>query len=248
MNGNLEDMPTKGPKDRMVEAYLSGLSAAKAGKTVGYSESVCLSELKKRGIPVRKKKWVLALERGRKVCFKCKEEKTLDQFFANKFLRDGVTTWCRDCTKKSNKKWHDNNVEYHRGLNNEHYLLHKKEKHAKRMERLHTDPKARLIHHLRSRLNAFFGGKKPAHTMDLVGCSLEVLKAHIESLFTDGMTWGNYGEWHVDHIIPMAKIDLANPESIWKICHYTNLQPLWAKDNLTKGSKYEEQSSSSGDP
>jgi hypothetical protein len=78
---------------------------------------------------------------------------------------------------------------------------------------------------------------KKTKTFDIIGCSPEFLKNHLENQFTDGMSWDNYGYygWHIDHIIPLSS---ANTEDeIYKLCHYTNLQPLWAKDNLVKGTK-----------
>ena len=63
--------------------------------------------------------------------------------------------------------------------------------------------------------------------------SLDVIKQHMESQFTEGMTWENQGEWHVDHIIPLAKA--KNEERLVKLCHYKNLQPLWGEENLSKG-------------
>ncbi len=76
-------------------------------------------------------------------------------------------------------------------------------------------------------------------TYELTGCDRIELKNHFESLFTDGMSWDNYGihGWSIDHIIPCASFDLTDPEQ-QKICfHYSNLQPLWAKDNQKKGAK-----------
>ena len=80
-------------------------------------------------------------------------------------------------------------------------------------------------------------GKKPTNTFKWVGCSPEGLKAHIESLFLEGMTWDNYGKygWHVDHIRPVSSF---KPEEWEQINHYTNLQPLWWQDNLSKSSSY----------
>jgi len=72
-----------------------------------------------------------------------------------------------------------------------------------------------------------------------LGCTLEQLKAHLESQFQLGMTWENHGVqgWHVDHIIPLASFNLADRDQLLKACHYTNLQPLWAKDNWSKKDK-----------
>jgi len=74
---------------------------------------------------------------------------------------------------------------------------------------------------------------------DILGCDIPFLRAYIERQFQDGMTWENrslYG-WHIDHIRPCASFDLTNPEEQKKCFHYTNLRPLWAKDNLSKGAK-----------
>ena len=68
-----------------------------------------------------------------------------------------------------------------------------------------------------------------------MGCSFEFLKIHLESKFQKGMAWINYGKWHVDHIIPLSSATTV--ESISKLCHFTNLQPLWAFDNLSKNGK-----------
>jgi hypothetical protein len=78
-------------------------------------------------------------------------------------------------------------------------------------------------------------GKKPTCTEKWQGCSADELKAYLESLFTEGMSWDNYGEWHVDHIRPVSSFK----QEEWKqINHYTNLQPLWAEDNLSKSDEY----------
>lgn len=86
---------------------------------------------------------------------------------------------------------------------------------------------------------ALNGRRKSQSTMKLLGCSVEELKVHIESLFQDGMTWDNYGfhGWHIDHIVPCASFDLSLPEEQAKCFHHTNLQPLWCFDNLSKGCK-----------
>jgi len=77
---------------------------------------------------------------------------------------------------------------------------------------------------------------KTKRTMDLLGCSTEELKYYLESKFTSGMSWENMGRWHIDHIRPCCSFDLTDPEQQKKCFHFSNLQPLWAKDNLKKGS------------
>jgi hypothetical protein len=73
-----------------------------------------------------------------------------------------------------------------------------------------------------------------------LGCSLEFLKQYIESKFQEGMTWENYGRtgWHIDHIVPLTNFDLTDREQFLKASHYTNLQPLWALDNILKYNKF----------
>jgi hypothetical protein len=96
----------------------------------------------------------------------------------------------------------------------------------------------KLIKSLRNRLYlALKNNQKQGHTLELLGCSIDKLKRHLEKQFTQGMSWGNYGKWHIDHIKPCAKFDLSNPKEQQKCFHYTNLQPLWAIDNIKKGIK-----------
>ena len=85
------------------------------------------------------------------------------------------------------------------------------------------------------------GVKKSAKTFELIGCSVAELKAHLESQFLPGMTWDNWTTdgWHVDHIRPCASFDLSDLEQQKACFHYSNLQPLWAIDNLRKQAKWE---------
>lgn len=79
--------------------------------------------------------------------------------------------------------------------------------------------------------------KKNKKTFDIIGCTPQFLKEHIEKQFKDGMNWENYGlfGWHIDHIIPLSSA--KTEEELYKLCHYTNLQPLWAEENMKKGNK-----------
>ncbi len=96
----------------------------------------------------------------------------------------------------------------------------------------------RLTSNLRSRLSmALRGSIKSGHTFELIGCSLEELKNHVQKQFKPGMSWENYGEWQIDHIIPCAVFDMTKKEEQEKCFHYLNLQPLWKQENLAKKDK-----------
>lgn len=108
------------------------------------------------------------------------------------------------------------------------------------IERRQVDCVFRLRCILRSRLShAVRGNYKAGSAIKDLGCSISDLKLHLESKFQPGMSWDNYGHkgWHIDHIIPLSSFDLSDPEQLKKACHYSNLQPLWAKDNLKKGDR-----------
>lgn len=106
-------------------------------------------------------------------------------------------------------------------------------------ERMSSDVEYRITRYLRNRLRDALAGKtKSAPTLLLLGCPVEYLKNHLESLFQSGMSWDNYGDWHIDHIIPCAHFDLTEDEDQKRCFHWTNLQPLWAKDNREKSDKF----------
>ena len=91
---------------------------------------------------------------------------------------------------------------------------------------------------LRGRLRRSLNGDcKSGSAVKDLGCSIPELKLHLESKFANGMSWNNYGEWHIDHIKPLSKFDLTDRQQLLEACHYTNLQPLWAKDNIRKGNR-----------
>jgi transposase len=126
--------------------------------------------------------------------------------------------------KKSRKKWVANNKDKKLG-----YTRKWKDK------QMRENIDYRLLHNLRSRAyKALISGTK--NKSKLVGCSGIELRDHLESLFEEGMTWDNYGYrgWHVDHVVPCSSFDLQDPAQQQKCFHYTNLQPLWAKENFAK--------------
>lgn len=125
-----------------------------------------------------------------------------------------------DKVKKVSKNWLAKNPDYHR---------------KKRAE----SPVKRVKDSLSARIRAVLKGKgyaKNTKTAEVLGCDLETLKAHIESKFWPGMSWGNYGEWQIDHIKPLASAETI--EDVYRLNHYSNLQPLWMIDNIRKGAKH----------
>jgi len=155
-----------------------------------------------------------------KICSKCGTEKDYNDF--GKFSRS--KNWFKTNPNKK-KKYREN---------------YKPRKRERRKERQKNDPIYRMVNNVRSRLKKYLKKlsiTKVNKTFEIVGCSPQELKNHIEKQFIDGMTWGNYGfyGWHIDHIIPLDSA--KTEEELYKLCHYTNLQPLWWEDNLAKFSK-----------
>lgn len=106
--------------------------------------------------------------------------------------------------------------------------------------RLKTNVQHKLGSNLRNRLRrAINGNYKAGSAVKDLGCSIDELVSYLESKFQPGMTWDNHGVygWHIDHIKPLASFDLTDRNQLLDACHYTNLQPLWAKDNLSKKDK-----------
>lgn len=106
--------------------------------------------------------------------------------------------------------------------------------------RLKEDINFKIAHTLRVRINRFVRGHDLS-AVDELGCTLSEVRAHLESKFLPGMNWDNHAlkGWHIDHIYPLSKFDLTNEEQFKQACHYTNLQPLWAKVNQSKSAKTE---------
>ena len=105
-----------------------------------------------------------------------------------------------------------------------------------------NDNNYKLLTNLRARITSAVklqSGNKAYKSIELLGCTIEEVRQHLEKQFQPGMSWDNYGlyGWHIDHIIPCDSFDLTKEEEQKKCFHYTNLQPLWAADNLSKGNK-----------
>ena len=159
------------------------------------------------------------------------------------------TTWMRQDYAKHPEKYKARAKEW-RDKYPERYAAMQKKKRAKRLplfrayyqNRLDTDPNFKMAAILRGRLKKVLKrGTKTGSAIDLLGCSIEDFWFHLESKFETGMTRENHGSvWHLDHIIPCALFDLMKPEHQRRCFHFSNLQPLFAIDNLRKGAKHKE--------
>jgi len=167
-----------------------------------------------------------------KVCTKCKIKKELTEFSKDKKTKDNHRSDCNSCRREyyifNRERILQRQCEL-RKLNNP-YL------------KIKNNPYLKMKKIIRDRTNKAFkrkGYSKNTKTQEILGIEWEVAKQHIERQFTKGMNWDNQGKWHIDHIIPLASANTE--EELIKLCHYTNIQPLWAEDNLTKSDKIDSQ-------
>jgi len=146
-----------------------------------------------------------------------------------------------------NREWRRNNPERSRGhwqkyRNNNRDRVREMES-VRCKDRWANDPQYMTMKRLRCRVYMAMsraGATKSHRTLSLIGCSAKALKQHIESQFSTGMSWENHSEWHIDHIVPCAAFDLTDPVAQKKCFNYANLRPLWAHENLSKGTKRED--------
>ena len=141
------------------------------------------------------------------------------------------------------KKWIKNNRKQYNECMKKSYYKHRKKrikiKTKYNLKKYKTDINYNLKGRLRTRLSiALRGNTKSKKTIELLGVPhMDFFKTWIECKFKEGMTWENRSLWHIDHIIPCSSFDLTKPEEQAKCFHYTNLQPLWASENLSKGNR-----------
>jgi hypothetical protein len=177
-----------------------------------------------------------------KVCTKCKIKKELTEFSKNKTFTDGYNYNCKSCYKEYREANKNKIKEYQKEYNKEYREANKDKRNEYLKNRRKTEPLFKLVSNLRTRTSIAFKNKgysKNTKTKEMLGIEWELAKQHIERQFTKGMNWDNQGEWHIDHIIPLVSANTE--EELIKLCHYTNLQPLWAEDNLTKSDKIDSQ-------
>lgn len=203
-----------------------------------------------------------------KCCTKCQADKPLGDFGIEQKGKYGRRSVCRSCRSKHEKqdpeyrrKHYIENRDYIRQQQKTYYqdnadqikqarlnyYYANKEAHNEYMKgylkkRREEDPKFRLHKNVAGALWFSLREQKPGNWECYLGYTIDELMDHLERQFTADMTWDNYGEWHLDHIKPVAAFDFTSPDDDqFKECWaLNNLQPLWATDNLQKGASFNE--------
>lgn len=176
-----------------------------------------------------------------KTCSTCKVEKLRCDFHKNRSSKDGLVRECKTCRKTYYKAYYESlcmSLERREKLNTRSRKYRRSDRGKVRSKRYYATEKVRIRTRACNRIAKVLGEIKRADTSsNLLGCNVDELMEHLKSKFTEGMSFDNYGEWHMDHVIPCCAFDLTKPEEQYKCFHYTNIQPLWAKDNEKKGGK-----------
>ncbi len=202
-----------------------------------------------------------------KVCTTCKIEKNISEFHKAKLGLYGVTAKCKQCRGEQARKWQTEHPDefkrrYHerykrikethirwtrewKERNKETYLASCRDyyrDHKERYAAYYKTPKQKVNHAMRNGIGkSLRSGKGRISWQRMVLYSFDDLKKHLESKFKPGMSWTNYGQWHIDHIIPISAFnyqvyDDADFKRCWEL---KNLQPLWALENITKNDRLE---------
>ena len=181
-----------------------------------------------------------------KVCTKCKVEKSLDEFYKEKRGKYGCRAMCKICDANRKSIWHTKNIEKNHNKNHLWFQCNKSKRNAYERNMRYTNINYKIKKILRNRLHdALKNSYKCGSAVRDLGCSINELKQYLEKMFYnnprtgESMSWENYGfyGWHIDHIVPLSSFNLTDREQFLKAVHYTNLQPLWMKENLSKGDK-----------
>jgi hypothetical protein len=186
------------------------------------------------------------------LCKICGERKPVSAFYPSHRYRKKAM--CLPCSRARAKEKHVNTYEekkkYYRAYyqKNKEYRRKWQDKYRKDnpdklseyRKRLHVKIKRNQSKRIKSALGGV-GLRKSDRTVKYLGCTGRELVAHLESQFSPGMSWDNYGikGWHIDHIRPCASFDFTDEKQLHDCFHYTNLQPLWAEDNMAKGASWD---------
>jgi len=215
---------------------------------------------KRRNVADKGLIWKQSLyDNNEKYCSVCSSIKKFSEFHKHKHSVSGFSSMCKICKRKSDanyrqklkddgvykerrRKQYLDNIDQYReyGLKYNKNGRDYKREYQRVLKLRDKNPLAKLKNALRNRILIaikYHGYRKNLRTEEILGAKWGIVKSHIETQFTDGMSWGNHGEWHIDHIISL-KTATTKSEMI-ELNHYTNLQPLWATTREINGTLYE---------
>ena len=196
-----------------------------------------------------------------KHCPTCDSWKDLSEYNKQSSSWDKLGRMCRKCycEYKTDKRKNDEKYKQSDILYNEKYKTSGRRKEVTKVryeqkkdeilkksiaynkKKYNTDPYFKVVCSIRTRISKLLKQKnadKYNKFYTYLGCSKQDFILYFQAKFKEGMTWENHGEWHIDHIKPCSLFNLLNEDEQKKCFHYTNLQPLWASENLSKGCKY----------
>ena len=197
----------------------------------------------------------ILLEQGKKICPKCNELLPVSKFSVRKRTSTGLDAYCKKCKSENDREYRNNpkyrlkiledKKKYYSSLKDDkekYELVLKRQREIrdrkKEYQSVMNNPLRRCKSSIRRliysslKVRNIYKSKLCMKTEEILGCSFEHFKKHIENQFVGDMSWDNRGEWHIDHIVPLSMANTV--DELLKLSHYTNLQPLSAKDNLIK--------------
>lgn len=178
-----------------------------------------------------------------KKCTGCLNKKPITEFYRHSKGKNGIASKCKCCQKEMVHRWCKENPEKIGAITKRWAIKHPdkvREMHRIWERRIRSIPKVKLSQNVSHAIyKSLRRGKAGYHWELLVGFTVDKLKIHLEKKFKNGMSWDNYGLWHIDHKIPMVAFNFSCPEDFdfrryWSL---KNLQPLWRKDNILKSNK-----------
>ena len=231
---------TESEKERMRELRAAGMTYAAIVSEVGYSQTTIACVCNQLYMAAQKA--YQQSDRGKEVCKVCRTSiasKSVQKKYRHSQSGKAVRKEANDRYRKSEKGKAKKAIYQYAYQKTYRETPHGKALHCAYQKEYQQSVNGRLGVNLRSRLHhAIKNGQKAGSAVRDLGCTIQQLKAYLESKFRLGMSWDNWAlsGWHIDHIKPLASFDLTDREQFLQACHFTNLQPLWAKENLSKGS------------
>jgi len=217
-------------KDKeVISLYKSKMSIRAIGIKFGVDRLIISKVLKRNNIKINRSN--VAYD-GLKKCNQCSEEKEISKFYRRK--NGYLNSVCKACkisikpNKETVKIYRLNNNEKFRASDRKRYSIKKLDSNFIIKERIRIS----IISLISARI------KKSKSTFDLLGYDVIKLKERLSVNFKEGMSFDNFGEWHIDHKKPISSFELKSDKDLAKIWSLSNLQPLWAKENLSKGSLF----------